>query len=38
MQEKLKIVEEITDSGSTINKIIVPASVRFISDWSDYDL
>jgi len=38
MIEKLKIVEEITGSGSTINKIIVPESVRFISDWGEYNL
>ena len=38
MQDKLKIVEEVTESGSTINKIIVPESVRFISDWNEYNL
>jgi hypothetical protein len=38
MIEKLKIVEEITESGSIINKIIVPESVRFISDWGEYNL
>jgi hypothetical protein len=37
-KDKLNLVEEITEGGNTINKIIVPAYVRFISDWSEYDL
>ena len=38
LKDKLKLVEEITEGGNTINKIIVPAYVRFMTSWNEYNL